>query len=172
MSYNIHPLFVHFPIALLLLYSVIKVLPLERWFPRISWKDVERILLLFGFLGALAAIYTGDAAEQIAHPDRQLVDMHSLLATIATWIYGALFVGELSAMINRSALSLKQNWSWIIRITQLLQKILCNKVFSIILALIGLVCITLTGLLGGVMVYGVSSDPVAPFVLKLLGITL
>jgi hypothetical protein len=28
-----------------------------------------------------------------------------------------------------------------------------------------------TGLLGGVMVYGTSADPLAPIVLKLLGIT-
>jgi hypothetical protein len=36
--------------------------------------------------------------------------------------------------------------------------------------LFGLLAISLTGLLGGVLVYGTSADPIAGLVLKLLGI--
>lgn len=53
-----------------------------------------------------------------------------------------------------------------------LEKLLGNQILSVCLAIVALIAIALTGLLGGVMVYGVSADPVAPMVLKLLGITL
>ena len=98
--YNIHPLLVHFPIALLFLYSVIKILPFKRWFPKIAWRDIERVLLLVGVLGAFAALATGDTAEHLVHPNRQLVDAHSTFGAVATWIYGALLVGEFAAVIN------------------------------------------------------------------------
>jgi len=49
---------------------------------------------------------------------------------------------------------------------------LSTKIISKILAILGLVAITFTGMLGGVMVYGLSTDPLAPIILKILGIIL
>ncbi|MCR4311379.1 MAG: hypothetical protein NUV54_02320 [Candidatus Taylorbacteria bacterium] len=51
MTYNLHPIVVRFPIALLVLYSIIKVLPLFKWFPSVSWKHIELALPVFGVLG-------------------------------------------------------------------------------------------------------------------------
>ena len=56
MTYNIHPLFVHFPIAFLFIYSLIKIVPVKKWLPKVSWKDIERVLLVVGVLGAFAAL--------------------------------------------------------------------------------------------------------------------
>ena len=53
-----------------------------------------------------------------------------------------------------------------------LESFLCDNIFSKIVAFVALVSISITGLLGGVMVYGLSADPVAGFVVKMLGITL
>jgi uncharacterized membrane protein len=172
MTYNIHPLLVHFPIALLFLYSVIKILPMQKWFPKVAWRDVERVLLLIGVLGAFAALATGDTAEHLVHPNRQLVDAHSNFATVATFIYGALLVGEIAAVFNTYTDRINASWQWLLKVSQFIEKILCNKAFSIILAIAGFVAISVTGLLGGVIAYGLTADPVAPFVLKLLGITL
>jgi uncharacterized membrane protein len=171
MQYNIHPLLVHFPIALLFLYSIIKILPLAKWFPNVAWKQVERVLLATGFLGACAALLSGEAAEHLARPNRNLVDMHSVFATLSTWLYGALLVGELLSMLNPIFLA-KNVFSQLTKITLWLEKILCHKLFSKFIALVALVAISVTGMLGGVMVYGASADPVAPFVLKILGISL
>ena len=53
-----------------------------------------------------------------------------------------------------------------------IQNILLNRFVSIALAILGLIAISVTGLLGGVIVYGVSADPVASFVIRILGISL
>jgi uncharacterized membrane protein len=172
MTYNIHPLFVHFPIALLFLYSIIKVLPFKKWFPKVAWRDIERVLLLVGVLGAFAALATGDTAEHLVHPNRALVDAHSNFAAISTFIYGALLVGEIAAVINAKKFIYRKGWQWISVILHFVETVLCNPIFSGILAALGFIAISVTGLLGGTIAYGLTADPIAPFILKVLGIPL
>jgi uncharacterized membrane protein len=163
MTYNIHPILVHFPIAFLFIYSLIKILPMSRWFPNVSWRQIERVLLVVGVLGACAALATGDTAEHLlVQRNHQLIEAHSTFGVISTFIFGALLLGEITAFYNSRRRNNVALW---------LEKVLCNRLFSALLALVGLVCISLTGLLGGVIVYGVGVDPFAPIVLKMLGIT-
>ena len=162
---------VYCPIALLFIYAIIKVLPLQKWFPQVVWKHIERTLLVFGVLGSFAALTTGETAEHLFQPNHQLVEMHALFATVSTWIFAALLVGELLSVFavtieqKITSLPVKRVLSWI-------AALLTDKVFSTVLAFVGLITISVTGLLGGVMVYGLSADPVAEMVVKLLGITL
>ncbi|MEI8062348.1 MAG: DUF2231 domain-containing protein [bacterium] len=171
MTYNLHPIFVHFPIALLFLYSVIKILPLKTWFPKIAWRDIERALLFFGVLGAFAALATGDTAENLVHPNRQLVNAHSNFAAVATWLYGALLFGEIAAFLNVFYGTQNKKYKFISTTLVFIEKVLCNRIFSTVIAFIALVMISITGLLGGVIAYGVTADPFSSVVLKLLGIT-
>lgn len=172
MSYNIHPIFVHFPIALLLLYSVIKILPLKRWFPNVSWNDIERLLLLTGTLGAFAALATGDSAEHLVHPNKQLVEAHSTFGGIATFLYVALLIGEQAKFVNSKNYSFINNHKLLRRIYSILEKLLANQSLSKLIAFVALIAIAVTGLLGGVIAYGLTADPFAPLVLKILGINL
>jgi len=174
MTYNIHPILVHFPIALLFIYSVIKILPFKKWMPKISWTEIERALLVFGVLGAFAALATGDTAEHLFRPDRALVEMHSTFASIATWLYGALLLGEIITVFTTSYtdIYLKIKSELVKNILVKLQNLLCHKNFAKVIAFFGFIAITVTGLLGGVMVYGASADPLANIVLKILGINL
>lgn len=169
MTYNIHPILVHFPIAFLLLYSAVKILPLEKLFPIIAWKHIERVLLLSGLLGAIGSILTGDVARHMVQPNRQLVEIHETFAYLSTWIYGFLLVVEIIAiskynqfikiqMINDILLFVENNFS--------------KGLVSKLLAFLGIISISITGLLGGAMIYGVSADPLAPIILKLLGINI
>jgi len=169
-SYNIHPILVHFPIAFLFVYSIVKILPLEKWFPAVAWKQIERVLLVVGVLGALAAFATGDTAQRLFHPNRQLVNAHSNFAGASIFIYGILLAGEVLAVFNQKYLSRLHAPAWIVKILEFIEKILCNKVLTVILAILGFVAIVTTGLLGGAMVYGASADPLAVIVLKILGI--
>jgi uncharacterized membrane protein len=171
LTYNFHPLFVHFPIALLFVYSVVKVLPFKKWFPNGAWKHIERALLLVGVLGAFIALGTGDTAEQVFRPNRALVEMHSTFAAMATWIYVLLLLGELSQVI-RAEYGIKIRSGIILEICAFFEKIFCEKTFSKILAVAGCVAISVTGLLGGAMVYGTTADPFAGFVIRLLGISM
>ena len=164
MNYNLHPIFVHFPVALLFLYSIIKILPFKKWFPRVAWRDIERILLFVGVLGAFAALATGSIAEHLVHPDRQLVNAHSTFAEIATWLYGALLVGEIAAIINKKQYKYTKGWQFISSVLYFLERIFCNPVLSGIIALVTLIAISIAGLLGGAVVYGTTADPFDAFV--------
>ncbi len=171
MTYNFHPVFVHFPIALLLLYSFIKVVPFKKWFPSISWRQIEQVLLTAGIFGAFAALATGETAEHLVKPNHDLVEMHSLFASMSTFTYGTLFLGELLSILNISFIP-KLKIGIITSISAKLEKIFTNNTFSKVLAVYGFLAISVTGILGGVMVYGLSADPLAPILLNLLGINL
>ncbi len=171
MTYNIHPILVHFPVALLFLYSIVKLLPFKRWFPNVSWKHVELALLIPGLLGAFAANITGEVAEHIARPNHKLVETHAFMALTATWMYGLLLAGELLYWINTNLVS-KLRSAPILSFFVFIRNILVHPFVSGLLALLGLIAISLTGLLGGVMVYGVSADPLAGIVLQILGISI
>ena len=170
MTYNIHPLFVHFPIALLFIYSLIKILPFQKWLPNVSWKHIERTFLLVVVLGAFAASFTGEIAEHLVNPNRQLVEIHSFFATLSTWLYGLLLLGEILYFLTPLIIT-KLSISPLTKLLSFIQSILQNRIFSKILAFLGLIAISVTGLLGGVIVYGVSADPIAGIVLQILGIT-
>lgn len=170
MTYNIHPIFVHFPIALLVVYSIIKILPLKKWVPSVSWKDIELVLLVVGVLGAFAGLSSGESAEHLTRPNRALVEAHAFFAAAATWMYGLLLGGEFLRLVS----------GWIvktIRAPKVLQVVffvrdlLTHSFLATTLAVLGLVTISVTGLLGGVMVYGTSADPIASIVLSILGIS-
>lgn len=168
MQYNIHPLVVHFPIALLVLYSVIKLLPVRRWAPAIAWRQIELVLLVCGVLGAFAASSTGELAEELVRPEERLVEAHAFFAALSTWMYGLL----LAAPVLRWILDQFQNRipEVVVRGAGSIVAILEKSWIARVLVVVGLVAITLTGVLGGVMVYGTTADPIAPFVLRMLGI--
>ncbi len=169
MIYNIHPIVVHFPIALLFVYSLIKILPCQKWFPAVSWKHIERTLLVIGVLGAFVASSTGEIAEHLVRPDGQLVEMHAFFASLATWLYGLIVLGEILYFITPFIAS-KLSSAPLNTLLAYIQNILQNRIVSSILAGLGLIAISVTGLLGGVMVYGVSADPITGVVLRVLGI--
>lgn len=171
MTYNIHPIFVHFPIAFLLLYSFIKIVPFRKWFPLVSWTQIERVLLFVGVLGAMAASSTGETAEHIVKVSRQIVRTHSLFADMSVWIYGALLFGEILSLFNSRILPIIKGEKSK-RFYIFIQRILTTGIVSITLSVLGLIAITLTGLLGGVLVYGVSADPVAGIMLQILGLSI
>ena len=169
--YNIHPILVHFPIAFLLIYSVIKIFPLEKWMPSVSWKQIERLVLLVGVLGAFAANSTGELAEHIVNPNHQLVETHSFFAGASTLFYVLILVGEILTLLIPFIIQ-KLNIVPLVKLFTFFEKLLTNKSLVILLAFLGLISISITGLLGGVMVHGITADPLAPIVLKMLGITL
>ena len=169
--YNIHPIFVHCPIALLFTYSIIKILPFKKWFPSFAWRDIERVFLVVGVLGAFVALATGDTAEHLIHPNHQLVNMHSTFGALSTWIYEALLIGEIAAYVKERKYSWAVNPSALSKLISFLEQVLCNRVVSIILALAGFIAISITGMLGGVLAYGTTADPLSPMLLRMLGLT-
>lgn len=172
MQYNIHPIFVHFPIALLFIYSLIKIIPVEKWFSKFKWSDIRKIILLIGVAGAFIGLATGEVAEHIVRPNHQLVEAHSSFATAATWLYAILLLGEIASYINTHYPTWAEKNQTRKKILFFLETTLSKGFFPILLALLALIAIVITGILGGAMVYGTSADPFAGIILNLLGITL
>lgn len=168
---NIHPLVIHFPIAFLVIYSLIVIFPIKRWFPRLAWKDIELILLLVGFTGTIAALQTGEIASELTFQNRDILEMHEFFANATSWTYGLLIAGKILSFIQAHSLYTKIPVV-IQKLISPISSLLNNTGVVILLAIIGIIVLSLTGLLGGVMVYGTSADPLAPFVLKLLQINL
>ncbi len=91
-----HPLSVHFPIVLLLMATLFKLIGL--WSSRITWDQGGRLLLVLGVIGVWISIYTGNLADGIV--SRQLCDPtvlkdHENFANTTAWIFTIALVIEL-----------------------------------------------------------------------------
>ncbi|MCM8571130.1 hypothetical protein NE848_17170 [Gramella jeungdoensis] len=83
-----HPLSVHFPIVLLLMATLFKLIGL--WSSKITWEQGGRFLLFLGVIGIWISVYTGNLADGIV--SRELCDPtmlkdHENFAVITAWIF-------------------------------------------------------------------------------------
>ncbi|AYC28792.1 DUF2231 domain-containing protein [Paenisporosarcina cavernae] len=86
----LHPLIVHFPIALLLLATVIELLALWK---RSTFNTTGTVLLVVGFLSGIVSYMTGDGAEEFAEEKWgrdvfSLIHTHETLAAISLVLFG------------------------------------------------------------------------------------
>ncbi|MDR3642390.1 MAG: hypothetical protein P4L74_02055 [Candidatus Doudnabacteria bacterium] len=190
---NLHPVFVHFPIALLTIYALMELVRFKKIMAQPYWFYLKAVFLMVGGLGALAATYTGDMARSAVRQGdfvpaianfKQVLSTHENFAHLSVAIFGLLAAAYLFAWINKEIVSLrggvpptttcptkpwrsrKQSYyvkkiseSSLWRILTSYSNLLLTGPVSVIFALAGLICITITGGLGGVMVYGPSADP-------------
>lgn len=175
---NIHPLFVHFPIGLLVVYSVLELgayffLTLRRQ----SWVfPVKAFLLFVGVLGAFAALITGSIAgeifETVADPNVVIIEVHASFAVATTILYLLLAGAYLIRIFDVNG--------WGDRIVD--SKIVLIRIWNFkkrfwhyvidtwalpIIALLALAGMTVTGALGASIVYGPDADPFVSFVYHL-----
>lgn len=171
---NIHPLFVHFPLALLTLYALMVLMPI-KFTSRFSWwAGASSMLSIVGWLMTLPTAATGGIAEEMvkAKVDPALIEMHSSFAggIIITFFF------FFSANVVRAAKA--QGWGdriaarspLLLKIWGMKQKgahIVLDTFLGKILAAFGLVMIFITGALGGAIVYGPDFDPMMHSVYKL-----
>jgi uncharacterized membrane protein len=129
----IHPMVVHFPIALLMV-SVLFDMMATRWRHQ-SFQDAAFYTLLVGLVGAAVAVITGAIAEESAENrgiPESVLEIHEGLG-YATFIF---FIGLL-------ALRLLMRWKLIKDIPAL----------YLTMGFIGVVILTVTGYVGGSLVY-------------------
>ncbi len=168
---NIHPVFVHFPIALLTVYAIAELIRFKKLTQVSYFFYVKAILVISGTLSAFLALNTGEGAENLVdHSLRPLIEMHATFASASTWIFGIISALYLISWISKSELNQKIQTSSIgnywNKVVTLVNQIL-NSSFMILLALLGLMVITITGALGGAIVYGPNVDPIVNFIYHL-----
>jgi len=154
---NIHPLIVHFPIALLVMYALFELLPLERWYPRAAWADIKAILVCFGGVGLLAALLTGQVAESLplGRSAASILHLHKFFAESSTAIFGIIALGYLM----RWAAS-KHGFTFGTSFSKFMQR----RWVAVLFAFVGLIVLSLTGTFGAMIVYGPDGDFVTQIV--------
>ncbi len=165
---NVHPLFVHFPIALLTLYALLEILPLARWFPRVPWDPIKMLLVVLGTLGAITAIATGSIAEHLItnRSLRPVIHLHQTFAGLTTIIFGFLATTYIIRFVFREYPQLVDRFSSLSFLRTIGDSVL-KRWIAIPLALMGIITITITSALGGIIVYGPDVDPIAKFAYSL-----
>lgn len=134
-----HPLFVHFPIGLLLTAFLFKLIALK--FSREVWELGGTILLFLGTIGIWIAIYTGDRAGSVVTRglcDPTILKDHENFAYYAAYLFSAALVLEILRLSKNGIL---------------VNKSFLLKILSVILLTLGSAALTYVGHLGATLVY-------------------
>ncbi|TGB00350.1 hypothetical protein E4665_01345 [Sporolactobacillus shoreae] len=87
----LHPLLVHFPIALLIVGTAFQIIAVWK---KDFFDKAALLLLSLGFLSGIIAYLSGDGAEQFAASQwgngyRSIVHIHQAYATVTLLLFGA-----------------------------------------------------------------------------------
>lgn len=163
---NIHPIIVHFPIAFLTSWALVELVIPKKRFPTIDWFSIQGTLLSVGFIGSLVALLTGNIARELIGGS-PLIKTHATVATFTVWLFGIFFLEWTLTIFVKYIPKSPLDTSISIYL-----KLLRHPIIRSILVLATFIAIFLTGLLGGAIVYGTSTDPLAKIILPLFGIKL
>jgi len=137
-----HPRFVHFPIALLSTYVLFEIIGVV--FKKEFFSKAAHLILFLGVLGALAAVLTGNRAEEVAEKlfDEKDIIMpfgsisdHENWATITIWYFAGV-------LVLRTFFVLKKSFKGIF------------QYIFIVFAIVGMYFVYQTGEHGAKLVYG------------------
>ncbi len=164
---DFHPLFIHFPIALLTVYSFLEMI---RYFAAGKrWVHTRAVLVITGVLGAFMSLATGENAEHLFEKTElhSVLEMHSLLANITTWIYAVLAVAYLITWLEKVLL---ESWPQILKKSRSafmpIASTVTGPLVAPMLAALGLLCLLMVGALGGILVYGPDADPITSLIYR------
>ncbi len=149
---NIHPAFVHFPIAFLTLYTACEVCRISALTRQQWYTPVKAVLLFAGVItGALFTIPTGKLAEGAFEgtSTAQLVELHEQFAFSSIILYALLATLYILQMRSPTFMAAYR--------TPVL----------VIGSILGFLFLTTTGALGGAIVYGPDIDPAVSFIYHL-----
>jgi len=165
---NLHPIFVHFPIALLTVYALLELASLIKPIrDRAYVFYVKAVFLIGGAAGAGAAYLTGSEQGETLQPGSEfyrVMTIHSQWALATLLLFGCLAAVYAAAWLCREWTRMPEGLKKILS----LHRYVTETPLAPVLALIGLGVVTVTGALGGSLAYGPDVDPVVSFIYKLL----
>lgn len=160
---NVHPIFVHFPIALLTLYALIELARFPVLQRMQSLQNTKLFLLFIGTLATIPTLIAGKLAQwSLDVPSNshtaEIIRTHSYFALSTATLFTILSVAYASKLYlehhSQTTNSLLIKLATIAKIQPLV----------LALAFIGVALIFTTGTLGGTIVYGPDLDPITHFV--------
>lgn len=164
---NIHPIVIHFPIACLVLYTGLELLSLFVKSRRDKLYLTKIILLIIGTIWAFMAIQTGEYAwEQLGYTD--LIEAHSEFGEMSYRTYLIIWIIYACQymLATKSGMQIMAN-----SFGAILGKIIkfaSHPILLSLIALLGLVLLSITGALGGAISHGIDTDPVVRIVYDLI----
>lgn len=166
---NIHPIFVHFPIALFTIYALFEIIRIKRFEATDTITYIKAVFLIIGSLSSMLAVQTGELVGEVMEngPQGKLLETHAFFAVGASYIFGILAIVYLIWLVEKTGFFAKYTssglgqsiWSLLLKIKAVFWK----KSILILLAIVGLFFITVAGSLGGALVYGPDVDPIVKF---------
>ncbi len=155
---NIHPILVHLPIGIFIVYAAMEILCLDVKFPTL--RNGKRFLAFVGFISGWITLASGEAAEHAveAKADQvilKLVEAHSVVAGAFVVVAGILAFLSILSWVIETYPTPTVEWQKIAHRFAFLNQ----RWILVLLALVGLLLITITGGLGGTIVYGPDLDP-------------
>ncbi len=163
---DFHPFIVHFPIALLAVYSILEIFLVGRKNPDF-WNSFKDWILAIGLAGAFLSLLTGSIAEENLLVENNIVEAHEVVAQLTTAIFSFLLVARISLRLLSKKPELLENGLGFMRSPILLAN---NRFVLAGLALLGLISLSFTGALGAALVYGPKGDFVISLAIKILGL--
>ncbi len=176
---NIHPILVHFPIALLTIYALLEIaslqfIPFSKYARDARGVLIKGFLVIVGSVSTATALMSGEAAEHSVLNDlivsgadttalSHLIETHSTYATLTAIVFAIIALSYLSLWLSGVSTEngiIKKIDSFFIYIR--------NQYVISILALVGLILVTITGALGGALTHGPDIDPVVKYIYGLL----
>ncbi|MDB4939888.1 MAG: hypothetical protein JWO40_313 [Candidatus Doudnabacteria bacterium] len=169
---NVHPIFVHFPIALLSTYGILELIRFKKITSQAYWFYIKATLVILGTLAAYVAAEFGDIAKGLIvnSGNRTLISNHENWAQNSIIIFTIIAVCYAIEWLNKATLTnfksptIIRIWNWLTKI----QHWIIDTPVVIILAIAGVIAITITGSLGGTIVYGKGNDPITDWIVSLI----
>lgn len=166
---NIHPIFVHFPIALLTVYAFFEMISWGKLQKNITWLWIKAALLWTGFLSAFPTLETGEMAEDL-FGSSELLERHEFFGVASVWVFGviaglyAIFFLNQYLMHNSKQLSAQAEKG--IKIINVVLFFFAQP-WRFLFALAGFALLSIAGALGGALAHGPNADPVVRFIYDL-----
>lgn len=134
-----HPLSVHFPIAILIVAFLFKLIAFRSVSP--TWSTGGTVLLFLGTLGAWVAVYTGNLADGIVSRkicDPTILKDHENFAYATSWFFTAALATDLIRQFKAGFI---------------VSKAKLFKIFTALLMFIGVILLIYVGHMGATLVY-------------------